>query len=135
MRHRFTTGAVIQLPLGLQYSTSLQANTGKPYSALAGLGGLRNAVRAVDPATGRMFPRNSFRSDGLFSWDMRVSKNFTFAGTRSIEVLFEVFNITDTVNFNRDDYFFDYTSAYFGTPSAIVPNSQRQAQFGARVRF
>ena len=83
----------------------MQANTGKPISALAGLGGLRNAVRAIDPATGAMFPRNSYLTDGFYSWDMRVSKVFPFAGSRSIEVLFEVFNITDTVNFNRDDYF------------------------------
>jgi hypothetical protein len=113
----------------------VQANTGKPINHLAGLGGLRNSVRAIDPATGVMFPRNAFLTDGFFSWDMRVSKVFGFAGSRSVEVLFEVFNISDTVNFNRDDYVQDFTSTNFGTPTAIVPNSQFQAQFGARVRF
>jgi hypothetical protein len=135
LRHRFTTGAVIQLPAGFQYSTSLQANTGKPISALAGLGGLRNAVRAIDPATGQMFERNSFRTEPFFSWDMRLAKVFPFANNRSLEVLFEVFNVTDYVNYNRDDYVSDFTSANFFTPTAIVPNSQRQAQFGARLRF
>jgi outer membrane receptor protein involved in Fe transport len=135
LRHRFTLGAVFQLPWGLQYSTSMQSNTGKPINHLAGLGGLRNSVRATDPATGVMFPRNAFLTDGFYSWDMRVSKVFGFGGGRSIEALFEVFNVTDTVNFNRDDYVQDFTSTNFGTPTAIVPNSQLQAQFGARVRF
>ncbi len=135
VRHRFTTGAVIQLPGGFQYSTSVQANTGKPFSAGAGLAGLRNSVRATDPATGQMFPRNSFRAGNFFSWDMRASKIFRFDDRRSVEVLFEVFNLTDHVNFSRDDYFTRFTSSNFGQPSAIIPNSQRQAEFGARFRF
>jgi len=38
VRHRFTLGAVFQLPWGFQYSTSLQGNTGRPFSALLGGG-------------------------------------------------------------------------------------------------
>jgi Carboxypeptidase regulatory-like domain len=135
VRHRFTTGAIFQLPGDFQYSTAIQAQTGKPFSALTGEGGLRLAVRAIDPATGQMYPRNSFRADGFFSWDMRISKNLRFANRRSLELLFEIFNITDTVNFSRDDYFTTFTSSSFGEPSAIVPNSQRQAAFGARFKF
>ena len=148
VRQRFTTGAIVQLPAGFQYSTGLQGNTGKPFDALAGLGGLRNAVRAVDPATGQMFPRNAFRagpeavtseagSGGLafFSWDMRLSKTFNLGHERAFEVLFEVFNITNHANFNRDDYINRYTSDSFGTATDIVKNSQRQAEFGARFRF
>src|SRR5205823_3560239 len=70
IRHRFTSGAVLALPMGWQYSTSVQANTGKPFSEVVALTGSMNAVRAINPATGQMFPRNSFRADGLFSWDM-----------------------------------------------------------------
>jgi hypothetical protein len=135
VRHRFTTGAIFQLPAGVQYSTAIQANTGKPFSASAGLAGLRNFVRAIDPATGEMFPRNSFRAGKFFSWDMRLSKHFRFDDRRSLEVAFDVFNITDHVNFSRDDYVDTFTSASFGEPRAIVPNSQRQAEFGLRFRF
>jgi hypothetical protein len=135
IRHRFTTGAVFDLPMGWQYSTSLQANTGKPFSASAGLGGLRNAVRATDPATGKMFPRNSFRADGFFSWDMRIAKNINLGGTRSVDLMFEVFNITDHANFNRDEYQFRFASATFGQPTSIIPNSNWQSQFGLRFRF
>ena len=148
IRHRGTLGAVFQFPWGLQYSTAVQANTGKPFNAGAGLGGLRNAVRATDPATGRMFDRNVFRSGpeivtaaggqgglAFFSWDMRFSKRFSVGKEKSIEALFEVFNITDHTNFSRDDYITRFTSSAFGHATAIVKNSQRQAEGGLRFRF
>ncbi len=151
VRHRGTLGAVFQIPWGFQYSTALQANTGKPINALAGLGGLRNAVRATNPATGQPFARNSFTSGpekvtseggtgglAFFSWDMRLSKIFKIGKEKSIEALFEVFNITNHTNFqaaNPGGYINRYTSADFGTATAIIPNSQRQAEVGLRFRF
>jgi hypothetical protein len=143
VRHRFTTGAVIGLPLGFQYSTSIQANTGKPYNPVVGFSGGRNAVRPIDPATGQVFGRNSFRAPGFASWDMRVSKIFEMGSARSLEVLFEVFNVTDRVNFSGDTGF-GFNNSYgegttplpnFGTATQIVPNSNRQAEFGVRFRF
>ena len=158
VRHRFTLGAVWPLPWGFQYSTSLQGNTGRPFSAFAGEGGVNGAVRAINPATGRMFDRTSFLAgpevagcgwvaDGckvavehkgvglaFFSWDMRLSK--VFKVTRgSIELLFEVFNITNHVNFDRDSYVVIYSSPNFGHATDIVKNSQRQAEGGIRFRF
>jgi hypothetical protein len=148
VRHRGTVGAIFQIPWGFQYSTSFQANTGRPFNALAGLGGLRNAVRATDPATGLMFDRNSFRagpdvvtsnggSGGLafMSWDMRLSKVFKVGKDKSVEALFEVFNITNHANFNRDDYISRFTSPAFGSATDIIKNSQRQAEGGLRFRF
>ena len=90
---------------------------------------------AINPATGKMFDRNSFRAGGLFSWDMRFSKNFNLGGPRSIELMFDVFNITNHANFNRDDYFNKYGSANFGQPSDVLPNSQFQSEFGLRFKF
>ena len=54
-----------------------------------------------------------------------------------------MFNLTDRVNFSGDTgYGFNNKwgtdptpSAGFGTPTQIVPNSNRQAEFGARFRF
>ena len=148
VRHRATLGAVFQIPWGFQYSTSFQANTGRPFSALAGLGGLRNSVRSIDPATGQMFERNSFRagpevvteqggSGGLafMSWDMRLSKIFSVGKEKSVEALFEVFNITNHANFNRDNYIQRFTASNFGSATDILKNSQRQAQVGLRFRF
>jgi len=143
IRHRFTFGGVFQLPLGINFSTSVQGNTGKPYNALAGYGGNRNAVRAIDPATGKMFGRNSFRGPGFFTWDARIAKEIKFANRRSIEILFEVFNLTNRVNFNGDaGTGFNQRwgtvatpLSTFGQATNIVPNSQLQSQFGLRFRF
>jgi hypothetical protein len=133
--HRFTLGGTFSLWKGLQFSTIVQANTGKPYNAFGPYSGGRGQVRAIDPATGQQFPRNSFRADGFFSWDMRFAYNIPLGGARVLEAMFEVFNITDHVNFDRDFYVTTYSSPDFGTPTAILNNSQRQAQFGLRFRF
>lgn len=148
VRHRFTLGGVWQLPVGFQVATALQGNTGKPFDASANLGGLSASVRAINPATGQRFERNVFRSGpesvktpggngglAFFSWDLRLSKVFKLGGNKSFEVLGEVFNLTDHVNFNRDDYVFNFTSANFGNATQIVRNSNRQGQIGARFRF
>jgi hypothetical protein len=138
VRHRFTTGAVIALPKGFQYSTSIQANTGKPYTALAGLSGGSAGIRAIDPATGQRFTRNSFRGPDFFTWDMRFSKSIRLSDRRDLEFLFEVFNMTNYVNYNGDanqGFVSTYSSPSFGTPTQIISNSQRQAEFGARFSF
>jgi hypothetical protein len=135
VRHRFTTGAVFDLSRGWQYSTSFQVNSGRPFNPIAGLGGISLAVRAIDPATGQQFERNSFRASGFQSWDMRFSKTFPLGGPRSIELMFDIFNLTNHANFNRDNYFNRYGSANFGEPSDVLPSSQRQSEFGLRFRF
>jgi hypothetical protein len=158
VRHRVTGAGVFDLGAGFQISTSLQANTGRPVNAFAGLGGIRGAVRAIDPATGQMYPRNSFRAgpeticpDGpgtptcqqggtgglaFLSWDARLSKFFKLGNqSRGIELLAEVFNITNHPNFDTDSYISTYTSSSFGTATAVLRNSQREAEFGMRFRF
>ena len=122
-------------------------------------------MRAIDPATGVMFPRNAFRAgpvsicptnaDGtvdkaactlggtgglaLFSWDARLSYFLKLGrSSRGLEFLFEVFNITNHANFNTANpggYINRYTSASFGTATDVVRNSQRQAEFGLKFRF
>jgi hypothetical protein len=135
VRNRFTLGSTSQVWRDLQFSTIVQANTGKPFSASAGLSGSRNGVRAIDPATGQMFPRNSFRAGGFFSWDMRFSYRVKLGGDKSLEPLFEVFNITNHTNFDRDSYTTRFTSPNFGKPSEIINNSERQGQFGVKFHF
>jgi hypothetical protein len=135
VRNRFTLGATSQVWGDLQLSSIVQANSGKPFSALAGFSGSRNAVRAIDPATGDRFPRNSFRAAGFFSWDMRISYRVKLGGEKSLEPLFEIFNITNHTNFDRDSYTTRFTSPNFGQPSEIINNSERQGQFGVKFHF
>jgi hypothetical protein len=133
--HRFTAGVVGSVWKNLHLSSAVQANTGKPFEARIGAGGSRNRVRAIDPATGQPFPRNSFRAGGFFSWDIRVSYVARLGANGSIEPMFEVFNITNHTNYDRDSYVTNFNSSSFGEPGAILNNSQRQAQFGVRVKF
>ncbi len=154
VRNRVTGAGIFELPAGFQVSSTIQWNSAKPYSARLVSSGSRSGTRAIDPATGQIFPRNSFREynplgtaafaefngkDGrFFSWDARLSKMFNLHKARQIELLFEVFNLTNAVNFLTDNSlgFNDiYTAANFGTPTQIVPNSQRQAEFGVRFKF
>jgi len=143
IRHRFTLGGVFQLPKGINFSTSVQANGGKPYNPLIGYGGARNSMRAIDQSTGRMYGRNSFRGPGFFTWDARIAKQFNFGDKRAVEVLFEMFNVTNRVNFNGDPGSgFNQTwgtgvkpSSNFGKATNIVPNSQFQSEFGLRFKF
>jgi hypothetical protein len=134
VKHRFTAGVIGSVWNKLHLSSSIQANSGKPFEARTGQGGSRNRLRAIDPATGRPFPRNSFRSGNFFSWDVRVSY-VAQVGKSTIEPMFEIFNLTDYVNYDRDSYVTTFSSSRFGTPGAIINNSQRQAQFGVRVKF
>jgi outer membrane receptor protein involved in Fe transport len=143
VRHRFTLGAVLDLSRGFQVSSSVQANTGKPYNPVQGFGGYRVAVRPIDPSSGQPFERNAFYGPGFFTWDMRAAKKFDLGQHRSVEVLFEVFNLTNRVNLSGDTGF-GFNNVYgtgttpspgFGTATQIVPNSNRQAEFGARFRF
>ena len=71
----------------------------------------------------------------FLSWDMRLSKVFKVTRQGSIELLFEVFNITNHVNFDRDSYVVVFSSPNFGHATDIVKNSQRQAEGGVRFRF
>jgi outer membrane receptor protein involved in Fe transport len=138
VRNRVTAALVYQFPWDVQLSSGFQYSTGKPYNALAGLGGLSASVRAIDPATGERFGRNTFTGPNYLSWDARLSKMFRFGGAKYLEVLFEVFNITNHVNFSGDrnlGFIDNYNSPHFGTATLIVPNSQRQAEFGVRFQF
>ena len=142
IRHRFTLGGVFQLPAGFQFASSIQANTGKPYDALVwGGASARGRVRAIDVATGEPFGRNSFRGPGFATWDLRVAKYFGLPGNRSIEVSFDMFNVTNRVNLDGDVGLNNVwgtgltASPSFGTATQIVPNSQFQSEFGLRFRF
>jgi hypothetical protein len=66
---------------------------------------------------------------------MRFAKVIKLGGQQSVELLFDVFNITNHANFDVDQYLNTYTSPKFGQPTAINQNSQRQSEFGLRFKF
>ena len=135
IRHRVTMAGVFALPGGIQVSSSVQANTGKPYTAFLGYGGARSNMRLAGTT------RNQFRGPGFATWDARVSKVIDLRGGRSVEILFEAFNLTNRVNLDGDvgfntTYGTGTTAApNFGKATQIVPNSQFQSEFGVRFKF
>ena len=76
-------------------------------------------------------PRNSVIGPGLTNLDLVVAKTWTLAGTRQLELRWEVFNVLDTVNF-------DLPNRIFGTPNfgrIFSAKDSRQMQFGVRASF
>jgi hypothetical protein len=129
VRHRGTLGAVWQLPALFQ----VYGGAGQHRQAVQRLCRPRGPARAGarDRSRDRTDVRaNSFRAGSFFSWDLRLSKMFN-SKDKQIEALFEVFNLTNHANFNRDDYVHLH-SPNFGNLTSVLKNSQRQAEFGLR---
>lgn len=90
----------------------------------------RVAVRAIDPVTGMRFPRNSFRAGGFVSWDLRGAYLITLGGGRTLEPLFEVFNITNHVNFQSDFYITRYNQRTSASPHRSFPTANDKLKLG-----
>jgi hypothetical protein len=102
-------------------------------------------------------PRNTFVGDNFRSIDFRISRTFPFQEKRSLELLAEVFNLSNTLNvkyfntvYGAAD-FCKFNSTAFGCPA--IPstnlegspnplygtpranNNPRQIQFAAKFKF
>jgi len=68
---------------------------------------------------------------GFANLDLVVAKTWTVAGTRQLELRWEVFNALNTANF-------DLPSRVFGTPNfgrIFSAKNPREMQFGAKITF
>lgn len=102
-RHRLVANGSYQLPWGLLAASIVTLASGQPYSAFAGVD--LNADDAPPFGQDRPpgFSRNSERSDAYFRWDARLSKRFDF-GRVGLELIGEVFNLTNNENFDPGSY-------------------------------
>jgi len=159
-RHIFVFSSLVQLPYGIDLANIVVANSERPYTARLGFdnnGDSFNndrpdfspdnsvpnfeAVPDVlqftlpDGRTGNL-GRNTERTDNFFTWDLRVSKAFSFERWR-IEGIFEVFNLTNHTNFNTDQFLGGFSNslqaADFGNATAAL--APRQIQLAARVSW
>jgi len=126
-RHRLSASSSVDLPLGLRLATLLTARSGLPYNVTTGAD--NNGDLAT---TDRPFgvSRNSARGSGAWQLDGRVSR-IVGIGRRRIEVLVEVFNVTNQPNWAVFDGV--VTNATFGKPTSS--GEPRQVQVGARFDF
>ena len=152
--HRGVISATVNLPWGMQYSAILQAASARPYTPTSSAGGgdvngdgVPTVFGAISngPGGSRTFQtendraggRGTLRGDPTFSWDMRFAKTFSlervFKRSAEIEILGEVFNLTNKANFGQN-FFDDVTSANFRKPINII-TPPRTGQFGFRFRF
>ncbi len=97
VRHRFVSNVIYQLPWGFQVGTIVTANSAPPYNITLGTDANRDGDNNDRPAG---VEYNAGRGDAFFQADIRTSKRFTF-GRVSGEILWEMFNVFNTVNLNN----------------------------------
>src|SRR5207302_5858807 len=97
------TGNVLyELPFKIQLGGFLQYNSAPPYNTITGLDDNRDNVVNDRPAGTKY---NAGRANSFFNVDTRVSKKFVIREKANAELMWEMFNLFNTVN---------YFSAYQG---------------------
>lgn len=149
-RHRLVINGSVHTPLapastawqrlshGFQVSGILQSYSALPFNITSGVTTLQGTAGRplVD---GAFIPRNAGESTPFFSLGLRVSRGFTLGSRARLEVLAEVFNLTDHVNVVARNTNFG-AGAYPSNPSptfgqVTAVGDPRSWQFGGRVRF
>jgi hypothetical protein len=135
-RHRVTIGATYRAPYGFTIAGMLRYRSATPYLIHAGqdLNG-DGFVIDLPPGVDHV---NAGRGSSFSQADLRLSKEFSLAGTVTFEVMADIFNVFNAKN--PAGYRGDMSSAStFGQPSTYagdpLQGEQRLVQLGARVRF
>lgn len=137
VRHRFVSNVIYELPWGFQAGTIVTANSAPPYNITLGTDANRDGDNVDRPAG---VDYNAGRGDRFFQTDLRLSKKVTFKRFTG-EVLWEMFNLFNTVNFNN--YNGNQSSAAGQTATGIPTGFGRprqafdpfQAQLGLKLTF
>jgi hypothetical protein len=145
VRHRLVASAVCQLPLGLQLGVIGVYRTGFPYSALDARDNnndtYRNERALVETAPGvwAHADRNAERQPSVTNIDLRLSWTADLGRGLDLELMGEVFNVTNASNLyvagpNRVLVNADGSiNESFGNADSAGP--PRRFQIGARLRF
>ena len=143
-RHRVNAWALIRLPGDVflnnrvsfysaqPTSESCGPRPGNPFAPATG----QRAVAAADRIcpNGSILRRNTLRKENeFFQWDIRISKPIDFGETGQLELIVDVFNVTDATNF-RDPAFGGLLFNFDGTLQSGL-GTPRQVQAGARWSF
>lgn len=137
VRHRMVGNLIYELPYGVQIGGIVTANSAPPYNITTGADANRDGDNNDRPS-GTTF--NAGRGDRFFQTDLRLSKKFDFRRVRA-EVLWEMFNLFNTVNFTN--YQGNQSAAPGVTGTGIPTGFGRprqafdpfQAQLGFKVTF
>lgn len=140
-RHRFVGHGLVETPWRTQASFILTLASGLPVDPRTGVdnNGDSNIVdRPVNPATGVVFARNSFRTPMQASFDLSLAKRLALTEKLRLELRAEGFNL-----FNRNNYIKVNSTwgngaaplATFLAPIAGISNSDPSRQFQVALRL
>ena len=142
-RHRFVGHGLIEMPWHTQASFVLVLASGLPVDPRTGVdnNGDSNLIdRPVNPATGVVFARNSFRTPMQSNFDMSLAKRVALREGMWLELRAEAFNLFNRNNYVRLNATYGDAAAplsTFLTPIAGISNSdpRRQFQFALKLLF
>ncbi len=104
-RHRVNAWVLAVLPGEVYLNNRVSAYSAQPASEVCGAGNVGTGQRASLPTQricpdGHVLQRNTIRRDNAyFSWDIRASKPLQFGRQGTLELILEVFNVTNADNF------------------------------------
>jgi outer membrane receptor protein involved in Fe transport len=129
VRHHFVGSVSVRLPYDFNFGAVVNLASAFPYNQTAGRDTTGDRIAGSDRSPGITY--NSLRGDRFLRTDVRLTKEFKFGERRRAQILAEVFNAFNTVNFNN--YTGVETSPFFQQATqALAPF---QAQFGVRLDF
>jgi hypothetical protein len=137
-RHNFIFGTIFQLPADFQFSVLGQFESGRALTASSSQdlngNGRRPNLDFTEGPNGEPAGRGNFRGEPTYLFDFRLAKFFRFGGDKNLQLMFETFNLFNTVNegTNLEQTF---ESANFGGWTQGLETNQFQMQLGVRFQF
>jgi len=128
IRHRLTMNAQYELPYGIQLGGVYQYSSGAPYNIITGNDDNRDLAVTDRPAG---VGYTSGRGADSRQFDLRTSKKFQLHEKFRAELLWEMYNVFNTVNFLQ--YTGNMRSSLFGNPSQA--RDPFQGQIGLKLTF
>ena len=149
--HRGVISGIVELPYGIRVSTTMQAESGRPYNPNEGIDVLgygessatRHAIVPVGQPTNYGAYANytaaqlqaclkaatcvpttwdAARGAPFFQWDVRAAKLFRFKERYNLELFFQAFDLTNHANFGAS-YNNNVRTSIFGTPFGFITPS------------
>jgi hypothetical protein len=168
-RHHVTVSGIVELPWGIQFAPILQFGSARPYNltnssnTLNTGGGTANAVLVPvnDPENFLAFAGNNvaaqncyyvtrtcmiakynpLRGDPFFQLDTRLAKNFKLGEKMKLQLIGQVFNLTNRANYGNNfganisaPDSFGHPIGFINPSSSYIPRSL-WSEFGVRFSF
>ena len=133
-RHRLVLSGIVDLPLGLRFSTLSTFGSGRAYQVVDATDGFDNGALRITSA----YPEKTC-VDGIFQFcevNVTLAKIFELGGDHQVELALDVFNVFDNTNYGGFDGFTSATDPLEpGVEGFFVQTLPRRLQFRARYQF